>query len=115
MLLAHHARKNPVRDTSRSGQLFVACVVVMMLLSIFSETWELATLEAEFLASDVTLEFLASLGLRHWSLLELILAAGGLAIALSAMATVGVLLLKAMTPTDRRRAGKVPIETSRTS
>ena len=109
MLLAHHARTNAVRETSRSGQLFVACVVVMLLLSVFSETWELATLEAEFLASDVTLEFLGSLGLRHWSLLELILAGGGLAIVLSVLATVGALILKAMTPADRRRPDKIPI------
>ncbi|TXL82271.1 hypothetical protein FHP25_00805 [Vineibacter terrae] len=111
MLLAHHAlaRNKAAHRASPSGQLFVACVVVLMLVSIFSETWEIASLEADVLASDIALEFLGSLGLRHWNLIELILAGGVLALALSTLATIGVLIVKAMTPADRRRADKVPI------
>jgi hypothetical protein len=111
MLLCHHAlaRSKAAHRASPSGQMFVACVVVLMLLSVFSEAWEIASLEADILASDVALEFLGSLGLRHWNLIELVLAGGGLALALSAFTTVGVLISKAMTPGDRRRAGKVPI------
>lgn len=111
MLLCHHARRssNAVRTVSPGGQLFVACVVVMMLFSVFSEAWELASLEAEFLASDVALEFLGTLGLHHLNLIELILAGGALALAFSAITTVGVLALKPMRSADRRRLDKVPI------
>src|SRR5262245_31329629 len=110
MLLAHHARvgADAVRRVSPGGQLFVTCVVVLMLLSVFSETWELANLEAEFLASDVTLEFLGSLGLRHWNLIELVLAGAAVSLALPAIATSGVLLLKAMRSAERRRPDKIP-------
>jgi ABC-type Fe3+-siderophore transport system permease subunit len=111
MLLCHHsaAASNAVRKVSPGGQLFVTCVVVLMLLSVFSETWEIATLEAEFLASDITLEFLGSLGLRHWNLLELILAGGAVSLVLSAVVTSGVLVPKAMRSTGRRRPDKIPI------
>jgi hypothetical protein len=111
MLLCHHARAgaNAVRRVSPGGQLFATCVVVLMLLSVFSETWELAALEAEFLASDVTLEFLGSLGLRHWNLIELVLAGAVLSLSLSLLATAGVLLLKAMRSAERRRPDKIPI------
>ena len=89
--------------------MFVACVVVLMLVSVFSETWEVAALEAELLASDVTLEFLGSLGLRHWNLVELILAGVALSLALSALVTAGGLVFKAMRSADRRRPDKIPI------
>ncbi len=111
MLLCHHtaAGKDAVRKVSPGGQLFVASVVVLMLLSVFSETWEIAALEVEFLATDVTLEFLGSLGLRHWNLIELILAGAALALSLSALVTSGVLALKAMGSASRRRPDKIPI------
>ena len=111
MLLCHHtaAGKDAVRKASPGGQLFVACVVVLMLVSVFSETWEVAALEAEFLASDVTLEFLGSLGLRHWSLIELVLAGAALSLCLSALVTSGVLVARAMRSAERRPPDKIPI------
>ena len=111
MLLCHHARRgsSAVREVSRGGELFVACVVVMMLFSVFSEAWEIASLEAEFLASDVAIEFHGTLGLHHLNLIELILAGGALAIGLSAFTTIGVLVVKSMRSADRRRPDKVPI------
>jgi hypothetical protein len=111
MLLCHHARKgsDAVRQVSAGGQLFVACIVVLMLFSVFSETWELASLEAEFLFSDVAMEFLGGLGLRHWNLIELVLAGAGMAVVLSAITTAGVLAMKSMRSADRQRPDKVPI------
>ena len=111
MLLCHHSRagSRAVHRVSPGGHLFVTCVVVLMLLSVFSEAWELATLEAEIFASDVALEFLGSLGLRHWNLIELILAGGAAALVLSALAGAGALVLTTMRSADRNRPDKIPI------
>ena len=80
-----------------------------MLLSVFSETWELAALEAEVFASDVALEFLGSLGLRHWNVLELVLAGGALALALTTLSTVGVLIARSLRSAERTPPDKIPI------
>lgn len=111
MLLCHHtpAGKSAVRRASPGGQLFVACVVVMMLLSVFSETWEIAALEVEVLATDVALEFLGSLGLAHWNLIELVLAGAAMALMISALATTGVWVARGLRPAEQSPPDKVPI------
>lgn len=111
MLLCHHSKigSNAVRKASPSGQAFVACVVVLMLLSVFSEAWELAALEVEVFATDVAVEFLATFGLRHWDLLELVLAGVALTLGIGALKSTGIPAPKSVRSADGGPPDKIPI------
>src|SRR5215218_4343397 len=87
MLLVHRSRRaaKAVRTVSPGGELFVASVVVVMLLSAFGDAVDPAWLgEAglEFALFDFGGE-LSLLGIHHWHLLQYLLAgaviAGGIA------------------------------------
>jgi hypothetical protein len=116
MLLSHHSRAS--RDLSRSvsgrGQLFVACLVVLMILSSFGEVLDpslMAELELDILASELGLESIL-MGLPNWNLVELLLAGLALTAGLLVIAVGLRMLVPALFPTDPRGRDKVPILTS---
>ena len=71
-----HRAANAVRNVSPSGELFVASIVICMILSAFGDavdpTW-FSELGLEFAFFDLGGEF-SILAMRHWHLLELLLA-----------------------------------------
>lgn len=111
MLLCHRSSvgKDAVRQASPGGQLFVACVVVMMLGSVFSEALELTTLEVEIFATDVAFEFLGSIGLAHWDLIELVIAGTAMVLGVATLRTTGALAPKFIRSADQNRPDKIPI------
>lgn len=113
MLLSHHSAAS--RDLSRSvsgrGQLFVACVVVLMILASFGEVIEpalMSELELDILASELGLESIL-MNLPNWNLVELLLAGLVLAAGLLVIAAGLRMLVRALFPADPQRSGKVPI------
>lgn len=113
MLLAHHSHAS--RDLSRSvsgrGQLFVACVVILMILASFGEVLEpalMSELELDILASELGMESII-MGLPSWSLVELLLAGLALAAGLLAFSAGLRMTVRALFPADPRRGDKVPI------
>jgi hypothetical protein len=80
MRLIHrsHRAANAVRTVSPSGELFVASIVICMILASFGDavdpTW-LGEAGLEFAFFDFGGEF-SVLAMRHWHLLELLLAGG---------------------------------------
>ncbi len=113
MLLSHHSLAS--RDLSRSvsgrGQLFVACVVVLMILASFGEVIEpalMSELELDLLASELGLESIL-MNLPSWNLVELLLAGLALCIGLLVIGAGLRMLVRALFPADPRRSGKVPI------
>ena len=111
MLLCHHsaAGKNAVRRASPGGHVFVACVVVLMLLSVFGEAWELAALEVELLATDAALEFLGSLGLAHWNLIELVLAGALMSWLIGALLAARAWVMRSLRSVETTPPDKIPI------
>jgi hypothetical protein len=116
MLLSHHSRAS--RDLSRSvsgrGQLFVACVVVLMILGSFGEVLEpalMSELELDILASELGLESIL-MNLPSWNLVELLLAGLALAAGLLVIGAGLRMLVRALFPADPQRGDKVPILTS---
>ena len=113
MLLAHHsgASRNLSRSVSGSGQLFAACVVVLMILASFGEVLDpslMSELELDILASELGLESIL-MGLPNWNLLELLLAGLALAAGLLVIGAGLRMLVPALFPADPRRGDKVPI------
>ncbi|MCW5746089.1 MAG: hypothetical protein KIT36_07815 [Alphaproteobacteria bacterium] len=84
-------------------------MAVLMLLSVFGESLDIATLEAEVFASDAALEFLGSIGLAHWNLIELVMAGVALVLLPAALLTTGCLVPKSMRSADGRPPDKIPI------
>ncbi|MBM3644143.1 MAG: hypothetical protein FJX02_07360 [Alphaproteobacteria bacterium] len=83
-----------------------------MLLAAFGEAVEpmlIGEAGMEFLFGDLGLETLL-LSMRHWSLVELLLAAGAAAVVLPVLAGRGSVPLAASTPADPDRGDKVPIK-----
>src|SRR4026208_1155684 len=83
MLLVHRSRRaaKAVRTTSPGGELFVASVVICMLLAAFGDAVDPAWLgEAglDFVLFDFGGE-ISVLAMRHWSLLQFLLAGGAIA------------------------------------
>jgi hypothetical protein len=113
MLLTHHSRSS--HDLSRSvsgrGQLFVACVVVLMILASFGEVLDptlMTELELDILTSELGLESIV-MSLPGWSLVELLLAGLTLSIGLLVIAASLRMLVRALFPADPRRGDKVLI------
>ena len=112
MLLVHRARPaGVVRAVSPGGELFAAGVVICMLLVSLGDALDPAVLgEAglEFGLFDLGGE-LSVLGLRHWHLLQLLLAGGVLAAGLAVLRWAARPLLKALRSTPPSAIDKVPI------
>lgn len=114
MLLIHRSPRasQAVRTVSPGGELFVASVVVFMILASFGDAVDPALFgEAglEFALFDFGGE-LSVLTMRHWHLLQLLLASAAVVAGLTVLRVFASLLLKALNPAPRRAVDKVPIE-----
>jgi hypothetical protein len=113
MLLIHRSPRaaNAVRTASPGGELFVASVVICMLLASFGDAVDPALFgEAgiEFALFDLGGEF-SVLAMRHWHLLQLLLAGGLLAAGIAVLRVGAPAIFKALRPAPRRAIDKVPI------
>ncbi|CAN5126258.1 hypothetical protein BH10PSE6_BH10PSE6_34490 [soil metagenome] len=111
MLLIHRSRRaaNAVWTVSPRGELFVASVVLCMILAVFGDAVDPTLFgEAEFALFDLGGES-AILAMRHWSLLELLLAGGFVAAGIGALRILASAVVKALRPAPPRPIDKVPI------
>ncbi|CAN5921285.1 hypothetical protein BH11PSE3_BH11PSE3_02660 [soil metagenome] len=102
---------NAVRTASVGGELLVASLVIGMLLVSFGDALDPALFgEAglEFAIFDLGGEF-SVLAMRHWHLLELLLAGGIFAAGLCILRVGAPLVLKTLRAAPRRAIDKVPI------
>jgi hypothetical protein len=111
MLLIHRSRRaaNAVHTVSPRGELFVASVVLCMILAAFGDAVDPVLFgEAEFALFDLGGES-AVLAMRHWSLLEFLLAGGFVAAGIGVLRVCVSALVKALRPAAGRAIDKVPI------
>jgi len=113
MLLIHRSARaaNAVRTVSPGGELFVASVVILMILVSFVDAVDPALFGEtglEFALFDWGGEF-SVLGLRHWHLLQLLLAGGLLAAGIAVLRVGAARLFRPLRPAPRRAVDKVPI------
>ena len=114
MLLIRHSQRanNAVRTTSASGELFVGSVVICMILASFGDAVDptvLGELGLEFAIFDLGGE-LSVLAMRHWHLLQLLLAGAAVAFGVFVLRVFAAGLLRILSPASPRSIGKVPIE-----
>jgi len=114
MLLIHRSPRaaNAVRTVSATGELFVAGVVACMILASFGDAVDPALFgEAglEFALFDFGGEF-SVLAMRHWHLLQFLLAGAVLALGISVLRVGAPAVVKVLRPAERRALGKVPIK-----
>ncbi len=114
MLLIRHSQRasNAVRTVSPGGELFAASVVTLMILVSFADAVDPALFGGaglEFGLFDLGGES-SVLAMRHWHLLELLLAGGLLAIGLAMLQLGGAALSKAPRSAPSRAVDKVPIQ-----
>lgn len=114
MRLIHrsHRASNAVRTVSPAGELVVASVVVCMILAAFGDAIDPALMgEAglEFMLFDLGGES-AVLAMRHWSLLQLLLAGGAVAAGVGAIGLACAAVINALRESVRGRPAKVPIQ-----
>lgn len=114
MKLIHRSPRasQAVRTVSPAGELFVASVVVFMILASFGDALDPALFgEAglEFALFDFGGEF-SVLAMRHWHLLQLLMAGAAVAAGLAVLRVCAFTFLKALNPAPRRAVDKVPIE-----
>lgn len=101
-----------VRTVSPTGELFVASVVLFMILASFGDAVDptlLGEAGLEFALFDFGGE-LSVLAIRHWHLLQLLLAGGAVVAGVAVLRICGSAFLKALKPAERRAVDKVPIE-----
>ena len=106
-----HRANNAVRTTSGTGELFVASVVMCMILASFGDAVDPAFLgEAglEFAIFDFGGE-LSVLTMRHWHLLQLLLAGAAGAFGVFVLRVFAAGLIRILRPAGRRAIDKVPI------
>jgi hypothetical protein len=113
MLLIRHSNRanNAVRTTSGAGELFVASVVMCMILASFGDAVDPAFLgEAglEFAFFDFGGE-LSVLTMRHWHLLQLLMAGAAGAFGVFVLRVFAAGLIRILRPAGRRSIDKVPI------
>lgn len=114
MLLIHRSPRasQAVRTVSPGGELFVASVVIFMILASFGDAVDPALFgEAglEFALFDFGGE-LSVLTMRHWHLLQLLLAGAIVAAGIGVLRVCASLFIKVLSPAPRRAVDKVPIE-----
>lgn len=106
-----HRANHAVRTTSGAGELFVASVVICMILASFGDAVDPALFgEAglEFAIFDFGGE-LSVLMMRHWHLLQLLLAGAAAAFGVFVLRVFAAGLLRILRPAGRRAIDKVPI------
>ena len=114
MLLIHHSPRaaNAVRTVSGTGELFVAAVVLCLILASVGDAID------PMLFGEGGLEFaifdfggeLSVLAMRHWHLVQHLLAGAAIALGISVLTVGATAVVKALRPADRRAIEKVPIE-----
>lgn len=114
MLLIHRSPRaaNAVRTVSPGGELFVASVVICMILASFGDAIDPAWIgEAglEVALFDLGGEF-SVLAMRHWHLLQLLLAGAALAAGITVLRVCGGTFYKALRPAPTGAVEKVPIK-----
>src|SRR5262245_45118116 len=105
MLLIHRSPRaaNAVRTVSGSGELFVASVVICMILASCGDAVDPALFgEAglEFAIFDFGGEF-SVLAMRHWHLLQLLLAGAAIALGISVLRVGAAAVVRALRPAER--------------
>ena len=114
MRLIHrsHRAANAVRTVSPSGELFVASIVICMILASFGDavdpTW-LGEAGLEFAIFDLGGEF-SVLAMRHWHLIELLLAGGVMAVGIMVLRIVAGAFFRPLDPAAPGGVEKVPIK-----
>jgi hypothetical protein len=107
-----HRAANAVRNVSPSGELFVASIVICMILSAFGDavdpTW-FSELGLEFAFFDLGGEF-SILAMRHWHLLELLLAGAVIAAGIMILRIVAGAFFQPLDSADSGAVEKVPIK-----
>lgn len=114
MRLIHRSPRaaNAVRTVSPGGELFVASVVICMILAAFGDAVDPAWIgEAglEFALFDFGGE-LSVLAMRHWHLLQLLLAGATLATGITVLRIGSTILHKGLRPAPAEGVDKVPIK-----
>lgn len=114
MRLIHRSRRaaDPVGNVSAGGELFVVSVVMCMLLAAFGDAVDPAWLgEAglDFVLFDFGGE-VSVLAMRHWTLLQLLMAGGAIAAGIAVFKIVVPAYLRSPRPGPHRTIVKVPIE-----
>jgi hypothetical protein len=114
MLLIHQSPRaqDAVRTVSGAGELFVAAVVVCMILASVGDALDPMLFGEgglEFAIFDLGGEF-SVLTMRHWHLVQHLLAGAVIALGVSVLTVGATTVVKALRPADRRAIEKVPIE-----
>ena len=113
MLLIHRSPRaaQAVRTVSPGGELFVASVVIFMILASFGDALDPAIFgEAglEFALFDFGGE-ISLLTMRHWHLLQFLLAGAVVAAGLAVLRVFAAAFFQPLHPAPRRAVDKVPI------
>lgn len=114
MRLIHrsHRAANAVRTVSPSGELFVASVVICMILASFGDavdpTW-LGEAGLEFALFDFGGEF-TLLAMRHWHLIEILMAGGVMAAGIMVLRIVAGAFFRPLDSAVPGDVEKVPIK-----
>ena len=113
MLLIHRSSQasQAVRTVSPAGELFVASVVILMILASFGDAVDPALFgEAglEFAIFDFGGE-LSVLTMRHWHLIQLLMAGAAGAFGVFVLRVFAAGLVRILRPAGRRSIDKVPI------
>jgi hypothetical protein len=114
MLLIRRSRRaaNAVRTVSPGGELFVASVVICMILSSFGDAVDptlFGEAGLEFALFDLGGEF-SVLAMRHWHLLQLMMAGGVIAAGLMVLRLIAAAFFRPLRSIPPRDTEKVPIE-----
>ncbi len=114
MLLIHRSQRaaNAVRAVSAGGELFVALVVVCMILAAFGDAVDptfLGEAGLEFALFDLGGEF-SVLAMRHWHLLQLLVAGGVIAAGIAVLRVAAAAYFRSLHPGLARSVDKVPIK-----
>ena len=106
-----HRANNAVHTTSGAGELYVASVVMCMILASFGDAVDptfLSEAGLEFAIFDLGGEFTV-LGMRHWHLIQLLLAGAAGAFGVFILRVFAAGLIRILRPAGRRSIDKVPI------
>jgi hypothetical protein len=111
-LIRHSARANhAVRSVSTGGELVVASIAICMILAAFGDAVDptlLGEAGLEFALFDLGGESVI-LAMRHWSLIQLLLAGTAVAAGIGAICLAGAAVLTSLRDSVRGRPDKVPI------
>lgn len=113
MKLVHRSARarEAVRTTSLSGEVFVGAVVLLMLLAVMGDIlgpMALGEAGMEFALFDMGGEG-AVIAIQNWSLLEMMTAAGAVALGISVIRNEIAAMARTLVSAICRGLGKIPI------